>query len=178
MTVVQSTGAARRPRAVARYPQLPGPVHASSALPSAEVATFTAVVPLLGVPLLLLTMSAVPAAVATVVATALVGAVCLSRRTVVGHDWVADRRLWRFRITHADALRAVEARATGHGGVVRLHPHGSRPHRLRAAELHGPAMRSALTGVVLRSGATVTPAARSALGLPALPRTSSAPGAP
>jgi hypothetical protein len=169
MTVDAVPGTVVRRDAAVRYQQLPGPVRASSALPSAEAAAFTAAVPLLSIPLLLMTVSAVPAAVAAVAVTALVGALCLARRTVVGHDWVADRRLWRFRVTHADALCAVEVVHNGHGGLLKLHPHGARPHRLRAAELHGRAIRSALTELVLRSSAEISPSARSALGLPPVP---------
>lgn len=162
MTVAPATPS-RTPAVRRRH--LPGPVQASSALPMAETAAFSAVVPLLSIPLLLTTMAAVPAVVAAVALTSVVAALCLSRRTVVGRDWVADRRLWRFRVTHASALRAVEAVSNGHGGLLKLHPRAARPHRLRAPELDGPAIRSALATVVLGSSAKVSPSARSALGL-------------
>jgi hypothetical protein len=167
MTVDAVTGAVVRRDAAVRYGQLPGPVRASCALPSAEAAVFTAVVPLLSIPVLLGTMAAMPAALASVVVTALVGALCLTRRTVVGHDWVADRRLWRYRVTHADALRAVEVVPNGHGGLLKLHPHGCPPHRLRATELQGRDVRAALRDVVRASDAEVSASARSALALPA-----------
>lgn len=127
---------------------LPGPVQASVGMPLAEVAAFVVVVPLLSIPVLLATMGAAWAAGTALVLTAAVGWLCAARRVVVGDGWVADRRLWRYRITHGAELRAVELRDTAHGGVLRLSPHAGRAHRVRLSEVSLPAARTALATVL------------------------------
>lgn len=131
-----------------RCQALPGPVHASSGRPPAESAAFTSVVPLLSIPLLIATMGAPWAVLGTAATTGLVAWVCLARRVVIGRGWIADRRLWGYRVTHAADLRRTEFVHNGHGGVLRLHPGRGRAHRLREAEFGSAQARTALVGVV------------------------------
>jgi hypothetical protein len=135
-------------RAGRRGQVLPGPAHTSSGRPHAETAAFTAVVPLLSIPLLLATMGAPWALLGAAAATGLVAWVCLARRVVIGQGWIADRRLWGYRVTHAADLRTTEFVHNGHGGVLRLHPGRGRAHRLREAEFGSVQARTALVGIV------------------------------
>ena len=134
--------------AAPRRPALPGPVQSSSRLPAAEAAVFTAVVPLLSIPLLIATMGAPWVLLGAVAATGLVAWVCLARRVVIGRGWIADRRLWGYRVTYGTDLRRTEFVHNGHGGVLRLHPGHGRAHRLREAEFGSVQARTALVGVV------------------------------
>ena len=127
---------------------LPGPVHTSSGLPAAETAVFTGVVPLLSIPLLVATMGAPWVVLVAAAATGLVAWVCLARRVVIGSGWIADRRLWGYRVTDGAALRTTDFVHNGHGGVLRLHPSQGRAHRLREAEFGSLQARTALVGVV------------------------------
>lgn len=132
---------------------LPGPALAVGRPPRIEAAVLTTVVPLLAVPVLLATMAALWAMTVAVALTAAVVWLSLARRIVVGQDWVADRRMLRYRITYAAHLRAAELVDTGHGGVLRLHRHAGRPHRLRRIELEAPATRRALAELLAASPA-------------------------
>ncbi len=132
---------------------LPGPAVAVGRPPRAEVAALVAVVPLLAVPVLLATMAAVWAVTVAIALTAVVAWASLARRVVVGHGWVADRRLLRYRVTPAAHLRAAELVHNGHGGVVRLHRLSGRPHRLRRVELDAPGTRRALSELLAASPA-------------------------
>ena len=134
-----------------RRQALPGPVHDSSGLPAAEAAVFTAVVPLLSIPLLIATMGAPWVLLGAGAVTGLVVWVCLARRVVIGRGWIADRRLWGYRVTHGADLRRTEFVHNGHGGVLRLHPGHGRAHRLREAEFGSVQARTALVGVVTGS---------------------------
>ena len=149
------------------FSRLPGPVRASARLPRAEFAVFLVVVPLLSTPVLLATMGAVWAAGSAAALTAVVGWLCAARRVMIGTGWIADRRLWRYRITHGDQLRSVELLDSAHGGVLRLTPHAGRAHRLRRNEFDRPDARAALATVVTSGTATVGPGVRQALALPA-----------
>ena len=149
--------------------RLPGAVHGSARMPKGEFATFLVVVPLLSIPVLLATMTATWAAATTVALTAVVGWLCAARRVVIGNGWVADRRLWRYRVTHGGQLRAVELRETAHGGVLRLSPHTGRAHRLRRTEFDRPEARAALRTVLAAGSPTTNPGARTALGDTARP---------
>ena len=145
---------------------LPGPVRASARLPKAEAAVFLVLVPLLSVPVLLATMGAAWAAGVTVVLTAAVGWLCAARHVVVGNGWVADRRLWHYRVTYGAALRTVELLDTAHGGVLRLTPHTGRPHRLRRTEFDRPDAQAALATLLAVGTATVGAGVGRALALP------------
>jgi hypothetical protein len=142
LPIAPGTHAGRRRQA------LPGPVHSSSGLPAAEAAVFTAVVPLLSIPLLIATMGAPWVLLGLLAVTGLVAWVCLARRVVIGRGWIADRRLWGYRVTHGADLRRTEFVHNGHGGVLRLHPGHGRAHRLREAEFGSVQARTALVGVV------------------------------
>jgi hypothetical protein len=120
----------------------------SSGRPAAETAAFTGVVPLLSIPLLIATMGSPWVLLAAAVSTALVAWVCLARRVVIGQGWIADRRLWRYRVTDGADVRSTDFVQNGHGGVLRLHPARGRAHRLREAELGSVRARTALVGVV------------------------------
>lgn len=147
--------------------RLPGPVTTSCRLPAAEVAVFCAVVPLLSLPVLLATMAATWALLVALVATAIVAWPVLARRTLVGDGWLADRRLWRYRVTAAEQLRAVQVVDDGRGGLLRLHPTVGRPHRLRCTDFHAAPARSALAAVVAAGPATLDRGAARMLSLPA-----------
>lgn len=133
--------------------RLPGSPLAVGRPPRAEAAAFAGVVPLLAVPVLLVTMAALWALTVAVALTAAVVGLCAARRVVVGQGWVADRRVLRYRITYAAHLRAAELVDTGHGGVLRLYRHAGRPHRLRRVELDAPATRRALAELLAASPA-------------------------
>ena len=145
---------------------LPGPVLASVGMPRAEVAVFVVLAPLLSAPVLLATMGAAWVAGGALAVTAVVAWVCGARRVAVGDGWVADRRLWRYRVTSAAQLRAVELLDTAHGGVLRLSPHTGRPHRLRRTEFDRPDVRAALGGLLSAGTPAVGPGVRQALALP------------
>ncbi|CAA9337930.1 MAG: hypothetical protein AVDCRST_MAG07-2197 [uncultured Frankineae bacterium] len=145
---------------------LPGPVRASVGMPRAEAAVFLVLAPLLSVPVLLATMGAAWAVGGTLVVTTLVAWLCGARRVTVGNDWVADRRLVTYRITHGAQLRAVELLDTAHGGVLRLSPHTGRAHRLRRTEFDRPDARAALATVLSSGTADIGPGVRQALGMP------------
>ncbi len=148
---------------------LPGRALAQGRLPGAERAVFTSLVPLLSVPALLATGGAPWVVGTALVLTAVVAWLCLARHVVVGHGWVADRRLWRYRVTHAGDLRAVELVGNGHGGLLELRPHVGRPHRLREPEFASPSSRRALAALVVLSGASACPHSRRLLGLAPAP---------
>jgi hypothetical protein len=124
---------------------------------------FLVLAPLLSVPVLLATMGAAWAVGGTLVVTAVVAWVCGARRVAVGDDWLADRRLLRYRVTHGAQLRAVELLDTAHGGVLRLAPHTGRAHRLRRSEFDRPDTRAALAGVLSSGTPEVGPGVRQAL---------------
>ena len=145
---------------------LPGPVRASAGMPGAEMAVFLVLAPLLSVPVLLATMGAAYVVGGTLVVTTLVAAFCGARRVAVGDDWVADRRLLRYRITSATQLRAVDLLDTAHGGVLRLTPQTGRPHRLRRSEFDRPDVRAALAAVVSAGTPALGPGVRQAVALP------------
>jgi hypothetical protein len=135
-------------------------VHSSSGLPAAETAVFTAVVPLLSIPLLVATMGAPWVLLGATAATGLVAWVCLARRVVIGRGWIADRRMWGYRVTHGADLHRTEFVHNGHGGVLRLHPSHGRAHRLREAEFGSVQARTALVGVVTEGRRVELEAAR------------------
>lgn len=143
---------------------LPGPIHLSSRLPWAETAVFVSVVPMLSLPVMLATMSAQWAVLVAVLLTGAVAWLCLIRHTALGHGWVADRRLWRYRVTHSAHLRSVEMVDTSHGGLLALHPHHGRPHRLRAEALSSAAGRAALGAVVADADVALCRGTRALLG--------------
>ena len=145
---------------------LPGPVRASSGMPKAEVAAFLVLAPLLSVPVLLATMGAGYVVGGALAVTTLVAWVCGTRRVAVGDGWVADRRLWRYRVTYGAQLRAVELLDTAHGGVLRLSPHSGRPHRLRRTEFDRPDVRAALAAVVAAGTPALGPGVRQVMALP------------
>ena len=147
--------------------RLPGPVLASAGLPWSETAAFVAVVPLLGVPVLLATSAAAWAATTVLLLTVAVAALCLARRVVLGTDWLADRRLWRYRVTHRSELRAVRFVENGHGGLLKISPRVGRAHRLRRPEFDRREVRVALARLLQSGGPEVGPGVRAALGLPA-----------
>lgn len=128
---------------------LPGPVRAASHVPRGETAVLVAVVPLLSVPVLLATMGALWAALVGLLLTLVVAWLCLVRRVVVGSGWLADRRLWRYRVSLCEQVRAVELRENGHGGLLRVRLHRGRTHRLRRAEFGDPAVRAALATLLV-----------------------------
>lgn len=164
-TVGSSSASATPSSRAVRARHLPGPTVSSSRLPRAETAAFVVVLPLLSIPVLLATMGAAWAAAAGVGLTAVVTWLCLARHAVVGRGWIADRRLFRYRVTEGNDLRVVEFLPNGHGGLIRLHPDTGRAHRLRAPEFTDPALRAALADVVAGSDAVVSVDARAALGL-------------
>jgi hypothetical protein len=151
-----SATSGRRPNAVRRS-GLPGRLLAEARLSRIEQAVFMAVVPLLSVPALLATGMAMWVLAPTLALSAAVSWLCLARHTVVGRGWVADRRLVRYRVTHAVHLRAVEMVANGHGGLLKVYPATGRPHRLRAVEVSATGLRAALAALVDGSRATVSP---------------------
>ena len=142
---------------------LPRPIHLSSRLPWAETAVFVSVVPMLSLPVMLATMGARWAVLVAVLLTGAVAWLCLARHTALGHGWVADRRVWRYRVTHAAHLRAVEIVDTSHGGQLTLHPHHGRPHRLRTSALSTADARAAVGSVVAEGDATVCRGTRALL---------------
>ena len=149
--------------------RLPGPANVTSGVPVTETAAFVAAVLLLGVPALLATQGS-PLVLATVVAlAAVVTWLCVVRRVAVGPDWVADRRFWGYRVTGASSLRAVTFVENGHGGLLKLHPHAGRPHRLRRPEFGNPAVRTALTGLVTTGSLRLGSGVPDVLGLSAPP---------
>lgn len=157
-------GAGPQPLAVVSR-QLPGAAVTSIRLPWAETAVFVTVLPLLSIPAMVATMGAPWAAVGAVVLTSVVAWLCLVRHAVVGRGWVADRRFFRYRVTEAQNLRAVDLVENGHGGLLRLHPLTGRPHRLRAHEFSGPQAREALADLLAASDASVCRGATNALGM-------------
>lgn len=148
---------------------LPGPVRASAGLPKAEFAVFLVLVPLLSLPVLLATMGGALAVWVTLALTTLVAWLCAARRVVIGTGWVADRRLWHYRVTLGTHLRSVDLLDTAHGGVLRLTPHHGRAHRLRRAEFTRPEALAALRTVVASGTSSVGNSARVALAPPAHP---------
>lgn len=140
--------------AVARATRrLPGPALAVGRPPRAETVVFMTVAPLLALPILLATMVALWAVTVTVVLTGTFTWVLLARRVVIGRGWIAERRLLRNRITFATQLRVAELVHTEHGGILRLHRHVGRPHRLRLVEIDAPSIRRALTELLAASPA-------------------------
>ncbi len=157
------------PRGV-RSRRLPGEATTSSRLPWAETAVFVTVLPLLSIPVMIATMGAAWAATTGLALTGVIAWLCLARHVVVGQGWIADRRVFRYRVTQARHLRAVELVHNGHGGLLKLHPHGGRPHRLRVHEFIHPQVRGALADIVTASDASVCAGAQKALGLSSTPR--------
>ncbi len=151
--------------------RLPGAVLASARLPKAEFAVFLVVVPLLSIPLLLATMTAAWAVTIAIALTTIVGWLCAARRVVIGNGWVADRRLWHYRVTRGGQLRGVELLENAHGGVLRLSPHTGRAHRLRRNEFERPEARAALRTVLAAGSPTTNASARTALATTARPAT-------
>ena len=127
---------------------LPGPVSSSQGMPWAETAVYVAVVPLLAVPVLLASMADALALGTTLLLTALVSWLCLARRVVIGDGWLADRRFWHYRVSHGQHLRLVELVENGHGGLLRLHLHSGRAHRLRLSEYSSLDARAGLATVL------------------------------
>lgn len=144
---------------------LPGDVRASVGLPAAETAVFVAVVPLLGLPVLLATMAATWAVAGALVLTAAVAWLCLARRVVVGDDWVADRRVWRYRVLPVAQLRVVELAENAHGGLLLLRPQRGRPFRLRRPELTRGDLRDAVSSVLADGTARLGDGVPALLGL-------------
>lgn len=142
--------------------RLPGPVRATAGLPRAEFAAFLVVVPLLSIPVLLATMGAVWAAGVGGALTAVVAWLCAVRRVVIGNGWVADRRLWHYRVTHGAQLQSVDLVPTAHGGVLRLAPYQGRAHRLRRTEFERPEAVAALRTVFASGTPTIGNSARAA----------------
>jgi hypothetical protein len=132
---------------------LPGPVCSSSGLTAAERLVFTAVVPLLSIPLLLATMGATWVAAGAAAATAFVAWVSLARRVVIGSGWIADRRLVGYRVTYGTDLVTTDVVQNGHGGIVRLRPRQGRAYRLREPGFGSVQARLALsTAVTAQAG--------------------------
>ncbi len=127
---------------------LPGPVHVSSGLTAAERLVFAAVVPLLSIPLLLATMGATWVVIGAAAATAFVAWVSLARRVVIGSGWIADRRLWGYRVTYGADLATTDVVQNGHGGIVRLRPVHGRAYRLREVAFGSVQARLALASAV------------------------------
>lgn len=152
----------RSSRALTRS-RLPGPVRATAGLPKAEFAVFLVVVPLLSIPVLLATMGAAWAAGVGLALTAVVGWLCTARRVVIGTGWVADRRLWHYRITHGAQLRWVDLVDNAHGGILRLTPHTGRAHRLRRPEFERPEALAALRTVFASGTPMIGHSARAAI---------------
>lgn len=147
-----SSRAARRtlrrtaPRTTARTWRrsgLPGPAVATAGARPAEVATAVAVVVLLFVPVAVWTQAAPGAFVALAVALAAVALLAWARRVVVGHDFVAVRRLGRYHVASADHVRHLELRAM-QGGALCLHTDDGRCLRLRRSELERPGVAAGL----------------------------------
>lgn len=155
---------ADRPEVVGRR-ALPGEVRASVGLPAAETAVFVAVVPLLALPVLLATMAATWAVAAALVLTAAVAWLCLARRVVVGGDWVADRRVWRYRVLPVAQLRLVELTENAHGGLLLLRPQSGRPFRLRRPELTRGDLRAAVSSLLADGTARLADGVPAILGL-------------
>jgi hypothetical protein len=117
-------------------------------MPWAETAVFVAVVPLLAVPVLLASMADGRVVGTTLLLTALVSWPCLAKSVVIGDGWLADRRFWHYRVSHGQHLRSVELAENGHGGLLRLHLHSGRPHRLRLSEYSSVDARAGLATVL------------------------------
>ena len=155
----------RRPRP-RRRSELPAAVLSSTGLSWFETIVYVTLVPLLSVPLVLATMGAGWVAVVALALTAVMAWLCASRRVTIGDGWIADRRLWRYRVTRAADVRAVELVPNGHGGVLRVHPHDGRPHRLRRPEFETAQARAALSTVVAVGNPQVDANVRALLDLP------------
>lgn len=124
---------------------------ASRGLPRAESGAFIVVAPLLAVPLLIATMGALWVGVITLALTVLTGWLCRAHRLVIGPDWIAHRHLLSYHITDVASLDAAELVHNQHGGLLILHPHHGRSHRVRCPDLARPDLRAALAHVLGRS---------------------------
>lgn len=134
---------------------LPGDVRASVRVPWVEAATYLALVPAAFVPVLLATSAAAPALLALAGATGGVAAALAVQRVVVGDDYVAVRRLRRYRVVPASAVTAVRARPSQRGGSVSIEVAAGRPLRLRHVEAADPATNAALCRLAAAHGVPV-----------------------
>lgn len=150
-----------------RAKQLPGRVYASARVPLGEVATLTVVVPFVSVPLLLATMAPLWAYGISVLLTFTVAWLALARRIVVGRSWIADRRLFAYRITHVADISRVDVVETAHGGAIKLYPAHGRAHRLGRVEIDSERVRVTLAAMLLDGPHTVAPQVVNALRMPA-----------
>jgi len=76
----------------------------------------------------------------------------ISRKVVVGTDFVAIRKFGPYRVAQADAIRSGALKQTQRGGVLTLETGDGRTMRLRRAEYTKPEVNKALRELILSTG--------------------------
>ena len=134
-----------------RRRDLPGPALATHHITLGEVLTWLLIAVVVPVPLLL--WSGFAGWAWAVAAAVLVVTACLlwADRVVVGHGYVAVRRLLRWHVVASDELARVTARPSAHGGIVRLDCAGGGHLVLHRGELE-PRVERALQALLERDG--------------------------
>ncbi len=78
--------------------------------------------------------------------------VLVSRRVVVGRDFVAVRKFGPYRLALVESITSGALTQSGRGGLLKLHTGDGRTMRLRRGEFSHPEINSGLRAFVLKTG--------------------------
>ena len=149
---VPPTDEAASTRPVWRTAQLPTSRAAAVGVPLSEGVTSVFLGAIAYIPLALVTgYAAWNYPVALVLVLALSYAL-VSRRVVVGPDFVAVRKFGPYRLALADSITSGALTQSQRGGVLKLRTGDGRTMRLRRVEFSNPAVNAALRDFVLSTG--------------------------